>query len=360
MGLSATYSVTAECPSSATGQCPSLQYQWLRNGSSIAGATDSTYVTPPTAFIDSGAQFTVTVSNPSGSITSTPASLTVTARAPNPNDLRFQLVDSPATVNGWGSISGMASSLLPSLGAAYTGAIGTPLEVTVGTWGPLYEMWPAAVAGQSGHYYSLDVGYFGDVYSNFPADVVPGSTLEAAFGNGLNPASGVVNSLDLLPAPQGAFYASWLQAHQATGFDLTVGTVDIAGLQAAVQQEGAGGRVVTAISSNNGQVTYLSYGWQADTTTVYETQVATASIVDAPAAGADLAQQGYIITAFGMADASTSSVVLVGTRVAGDTMARPFVTATTFSSFQQQGYAQQGYAIVGFVETQTDVILAER
>ncbi len=42
-----------------------------------------------------------------------------------------------------------------------------------------------------------------------------------------------------------------------------------------------------------------SYGWQADTATLYETQVVTMSPTDAPIAAAGLAAQGFIITATG-------------------------------------------------------------
>ena len=54
-----------------------LTYQWKKNGTAIGGATSSTYTTPATTVSDSGAAFTVTVSNATGSITSNAATLTV-------------------------------------------------------------------------------------------------------------------------------------------------------------------------------------------------------------------------------------------------------------------------------------------
>jgi hypothetical protein len=69
---SATFSVAA------TGTAP-LSYQWRRNGSNIAGATGSSYTLTPTVVSDSGAQFTVVVTNPVGSVTSLAAALTVNA-----------------------------------------------------------------------------------------------------------------------------------------------------------------------------------------------------------------------------------------------------------------------------------------
>jgi hypothetical protein len=62
---------------SATGGAP-LSYQWRRDGVDIAGATDATYVLSPTSTADDGAQFDVVVTNPYGSATSQPATLTVT------------------------------------------------------------------------------------------------------------------------------------------------------------------------------------------------------------------------------------------------------------------------------------------
>jgi hypothetical protein len=56
-----------------------VTYQWMKNGASISGANSSNYSTPVTIITDNGAQFTVAVSNASGTATSNPALLTVTA-----------------------------------------------------------------------------------------------------------------------------------------------------------------------------------------------------------------------------------------------------------------------------------------
>lgn len=73
-GATATFSVTA------TGTAP-LTYQWKKGGTAIAGATSSSYTTPATVVGDSGASFTVTVTNSAGAITSSAATLTVTPTA---------------------------------------------------------------------------------------------------------------------------------------------------------------------------------------------------------------------------------------------------------------------------------------
>lgn len=69
-GLTATFSVTG-------AGSPPLSYQWLKNGVTIAGATGAIYTTPATVAVDSGAVFTVQVSNSVGSVTSNAAVLTV-------------------------------------------------------------------------------------------------------------------------------------------------------------------------------------------------------------------------------------------------------------------------------------------
>jgi hypothetical protein len=60
------------------GSAP-LMYQWMKNGVAISGANSSNYSTPVTTITDNGAQFTLSVSNGSGVVTSNSALLTVTA-----------------------------------------------------------------------------------------------------------------------------------------------------------------------------------------------------------------------------------------------------------------------------------------
>ena len=63
LGSAATFTVVA------SGTAP-LSYQWSRGGSTISGATASSYTTPATIASDSGATFTVKVTNAAGSATS--------------------------------------------------------------------------------------------------------------------------------------------------------------------------------------------------------------------------------------------------------------------------------------------------
>jgi hypothetical protein len=76
--------VTAGQPASftvsAAGTAP-LSYQWQRDGAKLAGATQGTYTLNSTMTSDSGATFSVIISNAAGSVSSSAAKLTVTAPA---------------------------------------------------------------------------------------------------------------------------------------------------------------------------------------------------------------------------------------------------------------------------------------
>lgn len=64
-----TAPTTATFTVAATGAAP-LSYQWMKDGVTIAGATAASYTTPATSSLDTGAVFTVTISNAQGSVTS--------------------------------------------------------------------------------------------------------------------------------------------------------------------------------------------------------------------------------------------------------------------------------------------------
>ena len=79
IGQTASFSVTA-------GGTDSISYQWKRDGINIPGATASTYTTDATVLADSNAVFTVVVSNASGTVTSSQATLTVSRYSLVAND----------------------------------------------------------------------------------------------------------------------------------------------------------------------------------------------------------------------------------------------------------------------------------
>jgi len=96
-GQTATFTVAA----TGTG---TLSYQWKRGGAAISGATSASYTTPATTAADNGAQFTVTVSNTVGSVTSSAATLTVTTST--------VLLNSSASTLSFGSIEIGSSNIL--------------------------------------------------------------------------------------------------------------------------------------------------------------------------------------------------------------------------------------------------------
>ncbi|WP_433967670.1 hypothetical protein [Tunturiibacter gelidiferens] len=303
MGLQATFSVTAAGPN--------LKYQWSRNGTPISGATGSTYSTASVLAADAGSTFSVALTNAFGSATSRAGVLTVTARAPEAGDLRFQEVDAASTVNGY-----VAEVALSSIGVngwdTFTNATGTPiwLENDFG----LDQFAPFALpSGVTG----LNTGYLHGSLEDFQSDLNGSGPVTSAIGN-LSAANTVITSISL-SSDYDVFGLSWIQTTtQSGGFDLSQNTIAPSDFQAAATQEGAHSRVITAVSYNAGQITYLSYGWQADRSTVYETQVATATLGTASTVAQSLAAHGYIITASGTAQAADGSgVLMVGTRVQG-------------------------------------------
>jgi hypothetical protein len=191
--------------------------------------------------------------------------------------------------------------------------------------------------------------YFADYYSNFESDLSAGEFPSSQFGGGpILAGDNVITSL-AVSTVNDLFAISYIQ-NTTGGFDLAQHTIAPAQMQAAAEQEGQASRVITAVAFSSGQIVYLSYGWTGDTATVFETQTAIATFATAPSVAASLAAQGYTLTAMGGDDAD--GLVLVGTRVKGDTLARPvLIAAGATRAATEAQIQQQGYAIVGAVET---------
>jgi hypothetical protein len=330
----------------------------MKNGAPIPGATTARYTTPATIFADSGAVYSVTAIDSQESVTSSGATLTVTARAPQTGDLRFQQVDSPTTING---IPGGGEGTEFGAGIvalSFGDAIGTPLSVGPGC---------PAVGGSNGFECSwtieaspLPIGFTGlsvyYSYQNF--STFNDSVLETAL-NQISTANAVVTGLDTEQASN-LFAASWIKPTASTSagdtdpwgpsdgtFDMAMNTVSSDSFQTAASQDGADGRVITAVSWNNGQITYLSYGWSNDSTTAYEVQTISATFSTVGAVAQQLAAGGYIITAVG--GTVSDGLILVGTRVQGDTMPRPFLFEDVVTGGNLTLVANGGYAVVGFL-----------
>lgn len=331
---------TAQFAVTASGTAP-IAYQWSKNSSVIPGATKSTYITPATAESDSGSTFSVAVSNSLGSVTSNLAGLLVLTQpgpAPMAGDMRFRQIDAPATVNGY---LGHTNNLFPApLAFSSSPAYGTPLSVGVSCAGPTGVTGNCFYAYET--YYlpqnvtSLSLVYQTDYYSNFNSNL---SAVPA--GNC------VVNSLDFEQSYD-AYGLSWQCSDAVSGFDMASHTILPSSFQTAATQEGAQSRVITALSFDAGNLTYLSYGWQSDASTVYEVDAEPATLDNFQTVASNLALNGYILTAIG--GEMTDGLLLVGTRLKGNTTPRPM----RFQSFVNPPLVQlniEGYAIVGLVNT---------
>ncbi len=145
----ATFSVTA------TGTAP-LSYQWRRNGTAIAGATSATYTTPPANTADNGEVFSVVVSNSAGTVTSSNATLTVTAQPPVAPAITAQPVSLTIASGTTASFSVTATGTAPLSyqwrrnGTAIAGATSatytTPAETTADS-GALFSVMVSNAAG---------------------------------------------------------------------------------------------------------------------------------------------------------------------------------------------------------------------
>ena len=310
LGQTAIFSVLA------SGTLP-FRYQWSRNGSPIAGATQSTYVTPPVTAGDSGETFTVSVTNSVGAANSNAASLTVGPRSPMAGDLRFNQVDAPTTADGPDVGGGIARNFLPFENVSYTNHIGFPLQLGPGICypGSQYDCsWELLVSGLPANVSGLSVTYRSDMLSNLAADLSADS-----------PSNAVINCLDE-EAANDIFALESTSTTQATGFTMTRSSVSLNALQGLATQLGLQSQVITALSWNaSGKLDVLSYSWKSDPSTPYDVLAVPVTMDTVKAQAQTLADEGYIITAFG--GNSSSGYVLVGTKVQGDSIPRPLVVA---------------------------------
>ncbi len=323
VGEPATFTVSAESSSA-------LRYQWYWNGKSIPGAVQAVLTTRPAEVADNGTAFRVVVSDGVGSLTSGTATLTVSQapRAPPAGDLRFQGVDA-APVRVPQFISNFLSGRV-TLG----GLAGTPLLMGPGSCAPppdgtcswfFLAAWPQYVQ------YAVTA-----VYSS--GSLV---SLDAVLGS----AAGVVTSLDVEEA-NNTYALSRAEIPGVGGFDLVHHqAVPLDSLADEVGKEGSAGRVVTAIAHRAGAAEFLAYGWTGAPSTTYETTVRSASLANAASVAATIASDGYVITALGRDGGG--GLIFVGSRVAGDTIARPLLVTT--NELEVDPLLRRGYAIVGWV-----------
>ena len=297
------------------GGTPPFTYQWSKNGVVVSQTTNSSYTasytTPEIELSDNNAQYTVTVSNSVNSITSSPATLTVGPRSPKVGDLRFQLVGSQALQHAGGGGNG---GLLFLAWPTFSNAFATPFQIGDQVCnfipGQSYPdcVWAFNAFSVPANGMPLSVAFRAGYLTNFESDL-----------KSFNTTNTVIQSLDMQNAV-GA-YGIELLSIQGGQFDLAERVVSPDAIASTVAADASLSRVITAVSFDaSGQAHLMSYGWQGDTTTLYDTEVSVAAPQDVVTAATDLGNAGFIITAFGGDD--TDGYVLVGTKVHGDSMPR--------------------------------------
>ncbi|MGB8540586.1 MAG: hypothetical protein WCD49_03015 [Candidatus Acidiferrales bacterium] len=322
----------------AMGTAP-LTYQWSVNGTMIPGATAADYSTPNLVSANDRAIFNVKVSNSANTVSSNSATLTVGPRAPQVGDLRFQQVDAVSTASGL-SVNGVRSEVNGGTSQNFAASVGTPLSMgtdCTASGNPLNCSWqfmafplPTGVLELTTNYQTSEI--FDDLDTDLNALLVPDI---------------VITSLDLESA-NNAYAISSIQASQAAGFSFTRQSILPAQIQTTASQLGSQSQVITAISYDScGDIYFLAYAWQNDTTTNYEVEVSTAPLDGVGAAASSLAASGYIVTALG--GDPTNGYILVGTRVQGDTMPRSMLVITPNTAGDLTPLFESGDAVVGYL-----------
>lgn len=323
----------------ATGNGP-LSYQWTENGNAVPGATSASLTTAALQLADSGDKFTVTVTNAYGSVTSNVATVTIGPRSPAQRDMRFKHVQLSPNLEA-GYVSNITAVIPGDMSLTYfTGEFGSPLGVgnqncgttlnfTVCAWSLVEYGAPASIQG-------FNSAYLADSLTNLNSDL-------AALGT-----NAVVTSLDEQNGPGFAYgvvaYSVETDPTVSSGFAIERATVTDATLVTTVSAMAAKGEVVTAVSVNSaGDIDLVAYGWSGDAGTAYDAQTVLTMYTGVGPQAESLAQQGYIITAVGTADAN--HMLLVGTKVHGDTLPRNLL----YAGSQSGGTGSDGQIIVGHV-----------
>jgi len=201
-GQTATFSVAA------TGGAP-LAYQWFENGVAIPGATANAFTTPPATSKDSGEIFTVSVSNPYGSVVSLPATLTVVTPVADYPVILTQPVGASVCSNATLTLSVTASNA-----TGYQWELnGSPIA---GATGSTYTV----VHAQSGVYAVIVSNALASVTSN-AVTVSIGSTTTTNPAN-VNISVGQVGTFTVAATGEGPFAYQWYEIAPGTATGVAI------------------------------------------------------------------------------------------------------------------------------------------
>jgi len=155
----------------------------------------------------------------------------------------------------------------------------------------------------------------------------------------------VIRSLDV-EAANNAYAIACITSSSVTGFVPSLQHMQVSDLQAFATSEGLKSRVVTALSLDSATTAYVfSYGWANDPGSVYEATVAPVTLDTVASVAQRLASQGYVLTAFGAGGNPVFGWLLVGTRLQGNTAARPIFVSTYYRPSDDLYYSK-GYVDV--------------
>ena len=133
-GQTATFTVVA------TGTAP-LSYQWQKNGTNIPGATSASYTTPPTTTADTGSSFAAVVSNIVSSVTSAPATLTVSPPGPHTLTVASTSPNSGAAITVSPADNGGQSSGVTPFARTYDSGTVVTLTAASSAGGNSFSSW---------------------------------------------------------------------------------------------------------------------------------------------------------------------------------------------------------------------------
>jgi hypothetical protein len=152
----------------------------------------------------------------------------------------------------------------------------------------------------------------------------------------------VLNAVDLR---LGTFaMTAFGETPHSTRYEQTTEYVARAMLPDWLRRAGEAGQVVTAISGGGERMFVAAYTRGGDARR-YEMTVLEASYGDLVERAQSLADEGYVITAFGR---DSSSLLLVGTRVIGDWMKRE-ILAMQFEDAREKLVNEAGFAVVAWI-----------